>query len=364
MADSQHAGEKTEQATPRRLEEAWKKGQFARSAEVQTVFVLFGAILALLFTGREVWQNLAMMLASSLGHLHDTPLRVSGLQRYALDLLLVAGQCVWPVLAATAVGGLLACGVQSRFRTAPDALEAKWDRVNPFNGFKRIFSWRAATPAALSLVKLAVILALSYNVIANIVRDPIFYSAVDVGRTATFLADASLQLIMRIGFALVVLASIDYGYQLWRTNQDLMMTREEVKDEVKNQEGDPKVRARLRSRRRQISRQKMMAEVPKADVIITNPTHLAIALRYDRRAMGAPKIVAKGARLQALRIRELAQQHQVPIVENKPLARLMFKYGRVGGEIPAQLYVAVAEILAYVYRTNAYRYYREQNLPG
>jgi flagellar biosynthetic protein FlhB len=141
-----------------------------------------------------------------------------------------------------------------------------------------------------------------------------------------------------------------------------MMTREEVKDEVKNQEGDPKVKVRMKTRRRAITQRKMMAEVPKADVIVTNPTHLAIALRYDRKTMGAPRIVAKGSRLNALRIREIAAQHQIPIIENKPLARMMFKYGRVGGEIPAQLYVAVAEILAYVYRTNAYRYYREQNL--
>jgi flagellar biosynthetic protein FlhB len=357
-------GEKTEQATPRRLEEAWKKGQFARSSEIQTVFVLFGAILALVFTGPEIWRTLSNLMASNLGHLHDTPLKTDGLQRFFIDALLVGGACVWPVLAATVVGGLLACGMQSRFRSAPDAHEANWDRVNPGNGFRRLFSWRAVAPAGIALVKLALILALSYHVIAAIVQDPIFYSAVDVPRIGTFLAGASMKLILRLGFALMVLAAIDYGYQLWRTNQDLMMTREEVKEEVKNQEGDPKLKARLRSRRRQITQRRMLADVPRADVVVTNPTHLAIALRYDRKTMQAPRIVAKGSRLNALRIREIAQQHQVPILENKPLARMMFKYGRVGGEIPAQLYVAVAEILAYVYRTNAYRYYREQNLPS
>lgn len=355
-------GDKTEQATPKRLEEAWKKGQFARSAEVQTVFVLFGGMLALMFTGHEVWRHLGQLMYGTLGHLHDTAVKFDGMQRFTIDTLRVAGSCVWPVLAATAVGGLLASGMQSRFHTAPDALEANWDRVNPLNGFKRLFSIRAAVPTGIAVVKLSVIVALSYNVIAAILQDPIFYSTVDVGRIGVFLWDASFKIIMRIGFALVVLASIDYGYQLWRTDQDLMMTKEEVKDEVKNQEGDPKVKARMKTRRRAISQRKMMAEVPKADVIVTNPTHLAIALRYDRKSMGAPRIVAKGSRLNALRIREIAAQHQIPIIENKPLARMMFKYGRVGGEIPAQLYVAVAEILAYVYRTNAYRYYREQNL--
>lgn len=362
MADEPR-GDKTEQATPRRLEEAWKKGQFARSSEIQTVFVLLGAVVAMAFTGSEVWQALGNLMASSLRHLHDRPLKTDGLQGFLLDTLLVGGTCVWPVLAATVVGGMLASGLQSRFRTTPDALEPNWSRVNPANGFRRLFSLRSAAPAAISMVKLAVILTLSYHVIAAILQDPIFYSAVDVARIGSFLAGASMKLILRIGFALVVLAAIDYGYQLWRTSQDLMMTRDELKDEVKNQEGDPKLKARQRSRRRQISQRRMLAEVPKADVVVTNPTHLAIALRYDRKTMKAPRIVAKGARLNALRIREIARQHQVPILENKPLARIMFKYGRVNGEIPAQLYVAVAEILAYVYRTNAYRYYREQNLP-
>jgi flagellar biosynthetic protein FlhB len=360
---AEQRGEKTEKATPRKLEEAWKKGQFARSAEVQTVFVLFGGVLALLFTGGEVWRNLGQLMYASLGHLHETPLKFDGMQRFTIDALLVAGSCLWPVLAAVAIGGLLAAGMQSRFHTAPDALQANWDRVSPVNGFQRLFSMRSAAPTAIAILKLSVIIALSYNVIAGVLQDPIFYSTVDVARIAAFLAKSSFKIIVRIGFALIVLAALDYAYQLWRTSQDLMMTKEEVKDEVKNQEGDAKTRNRMRSRRRSMTYRRMLAEVPKADVIVTNPTHLAIALRYDRKSMGAPRIVAKGSRLNALRIREIATQHQIPIIENRPAARLMFKYGKVGGEIPAQLYVVVAEILAYVYRTNAYRYYREQNLP-
>ncbi len=361
MAEQQ--GDKTEQATPRRLEDAWNKGQFARSAEVQTVFVLFAALTALLFTGQEIWQLLGRLMYGSLAHLHDTAVTFDNIVPLIVGVLKVAGACVWPILVATAVGGLLSAGAQSRFRTAPDALEVNWDRINPIDGFKKIFSIRSAVPSGIALVKLVVIVALSYNVIATTLRDPIFYSSVDIVRIGAFMAESSFKITMRITFALVVLAAIDYGYQLWRTSQDMMMTKQEVKDESKNQDGDPQMKARMKSRRRSISQRKMLADVPKADVIITNPTHLAIALRYDRKSMGAPRIVAKGARLNALRIREIAKQHQIPIIENKPLARMMFKYGKVGGEIPAQLYVAVAEILAFVYRTNAYRYYREQNLP-
>ncbi len=360
MADR---GDKTEQATPRKLEEALKKGQFARSAEVQNVAVLFGAMLALLFSGRDIWYHLAMAMHGVFAHLHDIQLRDWQLQSHAITLLMVAARCVGPVLVAVCVASLIAIGAQSNFRTASDVLQLNWERVSPVAGLKRLFSPNSAVPTLIAAVKLVIVLGLSYRVIADILRDPIFYSTVDASRVGVFLADASFRIIMRIGFAMIVLAAIDYGYQFWRNNRDLMMTKEEVKDEAKNQEGDPQVKAQMRRRRQALSKRQMLAEVPKADVVITNPTHLAIALRYDRKRMAAPRVVAKGSRLNALRIREIARQHQVPIIENKPLARTLFKYAKVGGEIPAQLYVAVAEILAYVYRINAYRYYREQNLP-
>ena len=221
---------------------------------------------------------------------------------------------------------------------------------------------RSTVATGLGLVKLSVIITLCYNVIKKILSDPIFYSSVDVARIAAFMADSSFRIIMQVGVALVVLAAADYSYKFWQTSQDLKMTKQEVKDENKNTEGDPLMKARMRRRRTSISKRKMLAQVPKADVVVTNPTHIAVALRYDRKTMKAPKIVAKGTRLNALQIRQIALEHQVPIIENKPLARLMFKYGRVDGEIPAQLYAAVAEILAWVYRVNAYRYYREQSM--
>lgn len=361
---SESRGEKTEQATARRLDEAWKRGQFARSTEVQTVFILFGGMLALLFAGQEIWRHLGNAMISVLGHLHELPVQFDGIQKIAIDVCMALASCAWPVLAATVLAGLLAGGIQSRFRTAPDALEVRWERLNPIAGFQRLFSIRTFAPAAIGFVKLAVVIALAWQVIESVLFDPIFYTSVDVARIGQFMADASFKIVMRVGFALIVLAAIDYGFQFWRNNEDLKMTKDEVKDELKNQEGDPKMKARQRRRRQSVTVRKMLAEVPRADVVVTNPTHLAVALRYDRKSMGAPRIVAKGSRLNALRIREIARQHQIPIIENKPLARMMFKYGRAGGEIPSQLYVAVAEILAYVYRINAYRYYREQSLAG
>jgi flagellar biosynthesis protein FlhB len=359
---SDQAGEKTEKPTGKRLEEALNKGQVARSPEVQTVFVMGGALLALGLTGGEMWRVMAESCVSTLNHLHDTPVTLDAMQGYAITGALVLGHCVWPVMVATVTGGLLAGGIQTRFRASPEAVSVNWERLNPVEGFKRLFSLRSTVATGLGVVKLAVVIALCYNVIQKILTDPIFYSSVDVARIAAFMADSSFKIVMQVGVALIVLAAVDYSYKFWQTNEDLKMTKEEVKEETKSTEGDPAMKARLRRRRQSISKRKMLAEVPKADVVVVNPTHIAVALRYDRKTMKAPKIVAKGIRLNALQIRQIAEEHQVPVVENQPLARLMFKYGRVGGEIPAQLYAAVAEILAWVYRVNAYRYYREQNM--
>jgi len=356
----QQLGEKTEQPTPRRLEEALKRGQIARSPEVQTAFVLLGGLAALAFSGQEIWRHLVSSTVTSLGHLHDTPLTGNALQGYAVAGTLVLLKCVGPVVLATALAGLLAGAIQNRFNTASEALTPNWNRLNPVEGFKRLFSARMVAPTAISMAKLVIVIALTYSEVRSILNDPIFTTSVGVARMATFLAETSLRIFLRVSLALLVIAAADYGYQLWRTQRDLMMTKQELKEEVKNSEGNPQIK-NARRRRRAVSKRKMLADVPTADVVITNPTHLAIALRYDRKTMRAPRVVAKGIRLNAQQIRELAQQHQVPVIENKPLARLLFKHARVGSEVPASLYAAVAEVLAWVYRVNRYRYYAEMN---
>lgn len=358
MADQ--TGEKTEQPTPRRLEDALKRGQIARSAEVQTVFVLLGGLAALSFAGQEAWRNLAGAMVAMLGHLHDTSISNSSLQGFALSGTLLVLKCAGPIVLATGLAGLLAGTFQNRFNTASEALTPNWNRINPIEGFKRVFSLAMLVPTGTGLAKLAFIIMLTYSEVSSILTDPIFTTSVSVARLAEFLATTWIRIIFRICLVLMVIAAGDYGYQWWRTHRDLMMTREELKEEVANSEGNQQIKS-ARRRRRAASKAKMLAEVPKADVVVTNPTHIAVALRYDRKSMRAPKVVAKGIRLNAERIRELARQHQVPILENKPLARLLFKHGRVGGEVPAQFYAAVAEVLAWVYRVNRYRYYTQQN---
>ena len=327
---------------------------------MQTVFVLMGSLAALAFSGQEIWQHLVGSMVLTLGHLHDIPLSVNALQGYAVSGTLLLIKCVGPVVVATMLGGLLAGAIQARFQTASEVLTPNWERVNPVAGFQRVFSARMLVPTAISITKFLFIIALTYSEVRSVLSDPIFGTSVSTARMAGFLAETCLRIIFRVALGLLVIAGADYGYQWWRNHQDLMMTKEELKEEMKSSEGNPRMKA-ARRRRRSVSKAKALAEVPKADVVVTNPTHFAIALRYDRKTMRAPKIVAKGIRLNAQRIREIAQQHQVPIIENKPLARMLFKHGRVGGEVPAQLYAAVAEVLAWVYRLNRYRYYAEQN---
>ena len=357
---AEHTGEKTEQPTPRRVEDALRRGQIARSAEVQTVFVMLGGLAALSFAGQETWRNLAGATAAMLGHLHDTSITSSSLQAYAISGTLMVIKCAGPIVLATALAGLLAGAIQNRFNTASDALTPNWNRVNPVEGFKRLFSMNTLVPTLTAITKLGFITLLTYSEVRKVLDDPIFTTSVSVGRMAEFLATTWIRIIFRISLVLLVIAAADYGYQWWRTHRDLMMTRDELKEEMKNSEGNQQVKS-ARRRRRSMSKAKTLAQVAKADVVVTNPTHIAVALKYDRKTMRAPRIVAKGIRLNAEQIREMARQHQIPILENKPLARLLFKHGRVGGEVPAQMYAAVAEVLAWVYRVNRYRYYTEQN---
>lgn len=348
--------EKTEQPTQRRLEDAQKRGQIPRSAEIQTVMVLLGGVLAFSLYGTEIWQLLSSSVTGTLGHLHDISLSTTSIQGHAVRGTLVLLACVGPPVLAILVSGLLAGGMQSRFQTASEALDLHWERINPVTGLQRVFSLRSGVPTLLAMVKLAALILLTYSTIQSVLSDPIFTTTVHLGHIAAFMANSCLAIFNRVILALAVIAATDYGYQYWRTWQDLMMTRDELKEETKNQEGNAQVKG-ARKRLMRVSQRKMLAAIPTADVVVTNPTRIAVALRYDPATMKAPRLVAKGIRLNAARIREIARQYQIPILENKPLARLLFKHGRVGGEVPAQLYVAVAEVLAWVYRTNPYRYY-------
>src|ERR1017187_5189999 len=278
---SEQTGEKTEQPTQRKLEEAIKKGQTPRSAEVQTVFVLLGGVAALTFSGRETWQLLVNTEVQTFSHLYNTPIFADSLQGYGVSGALLVLKCAGPFVFITMLAGLVAGAIQNRFQTASEILEPDWNRVNPVTGFQRLFSNQSLVPTALAAVKFAVVLALTYTEIRSVLLDPIFTTSVSVGRLAEFLGQTGLAILLRVSLALVVIAAADYGYQFWKTGRDLMMTKQELKEEAKDSEGNPQMKAARR--RRATSKAKQLAEVAKADVVVTNPTHIAVALRYDRK---------------------------------------------------------------------------------
>jgi len=355
MADQ---GEKTEKPTGRRLSEAAAKGQFPRTMEIQTVFVLTAGFLVLSLMSQQMARVFSTSMVDTLGQLGRLAVTPNSVVGFFAVFFKWLAACSFPVMFAAMAAGVLGGGLQSRFRLSMDRLEIKWTRLNPATNIQQLFQPLPSLMRLLvGILKFLVILGLTALVIRRLLEHPVFYSATSFGEIIAFMTESVRSISMRVLVGLALIAGADYGYQFWKHQKDMMMSKEEVKEESKSSEGNPLVKGELRKRRIAILRQNWIREIPKADVVVTNPTHLAVALRYDRKTMRAPRIVAKGARLNALRIREIAGQFQIPIVENKPVAQLLFKHCKVGQEVPPQVYTAVAEILAYVYRVNRFRYY-------
>ncbi|HOS94600.1 MAG TPA: EscU/YscU/HrcU family type III secretion system export apparatus switch protein, partial [Armatimonadota bacterium] len=255
-----------------------------------------------------------------------------------------------PVVVAAAAAALAANLLQVGFLCAPKVIRLDASRLNPVNGFKRLFSLRACVELLKALLKIAVVAYIGYSTLWGSRHLLFVLPEQTVAGVMLIIGDIAYRICLKAGLALLVLALADYGFQRWQHEKDLRMTRQELRDEYKRQEGDPLLKQRIRQRQRELARRRMMAEVPKADVVITNPTHLAVALRYDPAHMDAPCVVAKGERALAERIREIAREAGVPVIENRELAQSLFRLVPVGGVIPSQLFEAVAQILAYVYR--------------
>ena len=353
-------GEKTEKPTSKRAGEAMGKGQFARSPEIQTVCVLGAGLMTLSSQAHTISQTLSGSMIQILGELGRLTVSTTSVEMYFAVFIGWLGACVFPLLVAVPIAGIIAGGLQSRFHLTTSVIGFNLDRLNPVANAQKFFApLPSIVRLGISLMKFLVIFAFTYSVIRGLLNHPIFYSATDFSQVVQFMVTTVESICTRVLVGMIFVAGADYAYKFWKNQQDLMMSKEEVKEESRSTEGNPLVKGEIRKRRMAILRQKWTQEVPKADVVITNPTHLAIVLRYDRKTMKAPRIVAKGARLNALRLRELAGEYKIPIVENKPLAQFLFKHCKVGQEIPAAMYTAVAEVLAYVYRVNRFRYYVE-----
>lgn len=341
-------GERSEQASDKRREEFRKKGQVAQSREVQTAAMLLGFVLLWYGYGPTFWGQLTRLVAQLLSNSATyavTPLSVVSLLGFLLGKMALL---LWPILLLVMVVGFLASFLQIGWVFSTDPLIPDFSKLDPIQGLGRFISLRSLIELGKSLAKIVLVGWVAYRTIRPELESLLLLTNMEVVDTLSFLGRLSGLVLAKTCGVIVVLAVIDFLYVRWEMEQKMKMTKQEQKEELKESEGDPYLKARVRSLQMQMSRRRMMAEVPKADVVITNPTHFSVAIVYDRNQMDAPRVVAKGADLMALKIREIAREHRVPLVENVAVARALFQV-ELGGAVPEDLFVAVAEILAYVY---------------
>ena len=340
--------ERTEDATGKRRDDFRKKGQVAQSKEVTTAALMTMSLLLWVFYARFFWTDLHQLLVNSLQRVatfQATPLSVLNL---LLEMTMLFGRLLWPVFALTLVVGFLSSFLQVGPLFTLKPFEPELSKFNPIKGMAKFVSKRSAVELVKSLAKVSLIGFVAYKTVSNEFATALTLVRLDLNQTLIFLAQTAYLVMAKTCGIMIVLAILDFAFSRYEMEQKMKMTKQEQKEEFKETEGDPQVKGRIRSMQQQMARKRMMAEVPKADVIITNPTHFSVAICYDRSAMDAPRIVAKGADHLAFRIREIAREHEVPIVENKPVARALYKM-EVGEEIPEDMFKAVAEVLAYVY---------------
>ncbi|WP_077521925.1 flagellar biosynthesis protein FlhB [Metapseudomonas resinovorans] len=355
MAESESGADKSEEPTSKRLQEARDKGQIARSRELNTLAVTLAGAGGLLATGGGMADMLMKLMHSNF----DLPRAVLMDERSMGLFLLTSGKmaldAVLPLLITLLVVSIVGPISLGGWLFSTESLMPKFSRMNPLSGLKRMFSLHALAELLKALAKFALILLVALAVLNSdrddllaIAHEPldmaILHSVQVVGWSAVWLA-----------CGLILIAAVDVPFQLWDNKQKLMMTKQEVRDEYKDSEGKPEVKSRIRRLQREMAERRMMAAVPQADVVITNPTHFAVALKYDAEKGGAPMLLAKGNDFTALKIREIAQESQITVLESPALARAVYYSTELDQEIPAGLYLAVAQVLAYVYQLKQFR---------
>ncbi len=338
MADFE---EKTEQATPRKKQQAKEKGQIARSRELITMSSTAGIIMMFYFSGSSFMGRMSDLMRKLLDLQYGMN-PVTGMKFAASQMLLV----LLPFLGIAFTLAFASGALQGGFVLKP--LKLEFEKLSPVKGFERIFSKSGIVEFFKSLLKFVVGGFIFYLIIRNFMKILPFTASMDIHQILGLFAGLLFKAVMIVFFTFFIFAVLDYVFQRWRFYQTLKMTKEEVKQEYKEIEGDPLIKSRIKSVQRELARKRMMQEVPKATVVITNPTHLAVALQYKKDNMAAPVLTAKGAGFIAAKIKEIARKHRIPIVEDKPLARALYKL-RLDSFIPPELYRAVAKILAYIY---------------
>lgn len=349
------AEERTEPATARRRQDAREKGQVVRSTEIGSAFILFTGFAAMwVFGGRMLFylESYMRWMYSPVVMVH-LPLNQTNVGYLFQDMFVFTARVLAPLFIAIIIVAFFTNYFQVGLRLTFTSLQPNFAKLNPITGVTRLFSLRAFQELLKSIVKITVIGWVAYNTVKSVMALYVAAADMSIAAALAMLGQHVVTLAIKVAIIMIVLGIIDYIYQKYEFEKSIRMTKQEIKDEYKQREGDPMVRSRIRQKQREIAMKRMMKEVPKADVVITNPTRLAIALQYVSEEMHAPKVVAKGAGVVAEKIREVAKEANVPIVEDRWLAQSLFKLTDVGEYVPASLFKAVAEVLAYVYRMGA-----------
>jgi len=349
--DEENKDQKTEEPSAKRLQEAEDRGNFAHSRELTSAFILMTAILAFAIAGSFVTKQMMTTWHNVISQSHSVAPTIPEMRELLAWIVENVFKILSPILLSIMLGGIIINLMQTgglKFSAYP--LIPRFNKLNPITGAKRMFSAVAAMELFKSLFKITLISLIAFFTIKGRFSEIPAMTDFGVRQIVTYMGWVGLEIMIKVLLALIVLAVIDYLFQKHTYIKNLRMTKQEVKDERKDTEGNPQIKQRIRNVQLEMMRRRMMTAVPEADVVVTNPTHFSIAIKYDRSKHDAPVVVAKGMGPIALRIREIAKENNVPLVEDKPLARLLYKTVEIGQYIPADLYRAVAEILAYVYR--------------
>lgn len=355
MAESESGADKSEEPTSKRLEESRKKGQIARSRELNTVVVTMAGIGGLLVYGADFGQTLLELMRGNFALSRDVLLDDRSMALYLLASGKMALEAMMPLLVILLIAAVLGPIALGGWLFSPEAMAPKASRMNPASGLKRMFSTHALVELLKALAKFTVILLVALAVLSADQDDLLAIANQPLEAAIIHSAELVGWSMLWMACGLILIAAVDVPFQLWDHKQKLMMTKQEVRDEYKDSEGKPEVKSRIRQMQREMAERRMMAAIPTADVVITNPTHFAVALKYDPAKGTAPVLLAKGGDFMALKIREIAQQHKVMVLESPGLARAVYFSTELDQEIPAGLYLAVAQVLAYVYQLKQFR---------
>lgn len=344
---------KTEKATPKKRRDERKEGNVFFSKDVVSIVFIFGAFysLKLLFPGiYESASSFMIRLVDMAGS--STDFTTGGLQKLTYEFAITAVGCALPVLLICMGLGIVATGVQTKFLFARKNVQPKFSRLSPIKGIKKMFSLKNLVELVKNLLKIIVLLWILYGILKDDFVAMARTMDMDIKVSAAYMLSLIITMVLKISLVFVVIAAFDYLFQWWEYERNIKMSKQELKEEYKQTEGNPQIKGKIKEMQRERARSRMMQAVPQADVIIKNPTHFAVALKYNIDKDNAPVLLAKGQDELALRILRVGEEHQVTIIENKPLARGIYEATQVGREIPAEHYGAVAEILVYVYKLN------------